>query len=111
MLYLPFSLAVDFVPCWDRTTAPNTALRPHPYVGDRLAIDIATVNGVNGSDNDGGRPPSDAASNESSFFEEEPDELEVDLDKPWEKPSVEHAKKSGKVGVCQACKQVPQLSS
>eukprot|EP00752_Nemacystus_decipiens_P003601 g3320.t1 len=65
--------------------------------GGGLAIDIVAANGDKGVvGGDGGRPPSDAGSRESTFFEEEPDELEVDLDKPWEKPSKEHAKKMGK---------------
>lgn len=56
---------------------------------------MVAVNGEEGGP--GGRPPSDGVSNESSFFEEKDDELEADLDKPWERPSVEHAKAAGEV--------------
>ncbi len=40
----------------------------------------------------------DHPSRESDVIDEELDELEVDLDTPWVKPSVEQAKKAGKVG-------------
>eukprot|EP00903_Cladosiphon_okamuranus_P011141 g10515.t1 len=65
--------------------------------GEGTSADGGAANGKKGGvGGDGGKAPSDAGSNESSFFEEEPDELEVDLDKPWEKPSIEHAKKMRK---------------
>jgi len=67
-------------------------------VGNRLTIDIATVNGESsGARTTDGKPQMDHPSRESDVFEEEPDELEVDLDTPWVKPSVEKAKKAGKV--------------
>lgn len=72
------------------------------------------MNGPNGGVGASGRPPSDADSNESSFFEEENDELEADLDKPWEKPSIARAKKAGKVGrraICQSCTSIALKSA
>lgn len=69
-----------------------------PCIGRRLTIDIATVNGENsGAGPADGKPLLDHPSRESDVFDEEPDELEVDLDTPWVKPSVERAKKAGKV--------------
>ncbi|CBJ32340.1 conserved unknown protein [Ectocarpus siliculosus] len=61
--------------------------------GGALAIDVATANGEKNVD---GGPASDIASKESSCVEEDIDEMEVDLDKPWEKPSTERAKRAGK---------------
>lgn len=67
--------------------------------GERLAIDIAVNSALAGTTGADGRVPSDAVSGQTSSFEEEPDELEVDLDKPWEKPSKEKAKIAGKVSL------------
>ncbi|CAM9493415.1 unnamed protein product, partial [Ectocarpus sp. 4 AP-2014] len=61
--------------------------------GGVLAIDVATANGEKNVD---GGPAFDIASKESSCVEEDIDEMEVDLDKPWEKPSTERAKRAGK---------------
>ncbi|CAM9234479.1 unnamed protein product, partial [Ectocarpus fasciculatus] len=61
--------------------------------GGPLAIDIATANGEKNAD---GGPASDIASKESSCVDEDIDEMEVDLDKPWEKPSMDRAKRAGK---------------
>lgn len=70
---------------------------PSHYSGGTLAIDVATANGEKNAD---GGPASDIASKESSCAEEDIDEMEVDLDKPWEKPSIDRAKRAGKVSWC-----------
>lgn len=66
--------------------------------GDRLTIDITAANGgKDGAVAADGNPPLDHSFQESDVLDEEPDELEVDLDTPWVKPSVEHARNAGKV--------------